>query len=306
MPITIKEDCGDIMYGSMRLPVKDTQGQFCFGFVGYADIIGFGDKIINSLHRKMVVDAYNEILKRIRTKDDWVYAHKAGTLKGYGQPAGQDYHHVIPVADHLYMVSDSIFFILIPESSVKYAMGASHVDFLQFGLTAVRLMAEIMTICWEFGLPARGAISDGNVYYDSDKQIFVGEPLVKAVRWENTQSFAWFTIDPTSTISQETKSRPRSLLSKATTTLNDRDIFFKKEEIASFKKKWPFEPLAPLTACPDLEGSVLLDQAVGVGMPNIVVSNINNQIEQNSNTKNPKHAEFWRNTKEVLHMLGTI
>lgn len=293
----------DVILGSLNPPCKSTQNKFCFGIVGFADILGFGEKVKDDKQRDDLIKAYREIHSRIRDKGDWTYAYLTGTLQGFGEEVGRDFFTIVPAAEHLYMISDSIFFVLVPESSVKFESGPADLDVAYFGVTAVRLMAKILTVCWKYGLPARGAISDGMVYYDSSEQIFVGEPIVKAVRWEPTQDFAWYTIDPTSYISREVEKRPSFLISKVTRKLEKCENLFNKR-LEDFRKEWPFGSLSPLTSWPDSLTTVMQEQQRDSDFFSEVSSELLSLLESNIQASGETYKYFWQNTMELFRSIG--
>jgi len=69
-------------------------------------------------------------------------------------------------------------------------------------------MSKIQSICIFNGLPTRGAISSGELYYDFNKGIFIGEPIIQAFLWECAQNFSWLSIDPFCSITKKYKSFP--------------------------------------------------------------------------------------------------
>jgi len=56
----------------------------------------------------------------------------------------------------------------------------------------------VSSVLWKAGIPHRGAVSVGDCYVDSAGAIFLGEPIVRAVRWAEVQEWLGVSVEPNS------------------------------------------------------------------------------------------------------------
>jgi hypothetical protein len=169
--------------GYKSCPLDNSHGIFQFGYVGYLDILGFKNKVKDKTKRKLLVENYNEIFNYV--KNDISVPIEINKLHGFGEDVGKPYYNIICLDKnkHVQMISDSIFVVILPER--KEALYMVH-----YAIAIFIVMSKIQSICITNNLPARGSISSGEMYYDSLKGIFIGEPIVQAALWEGVQNFS--------------------------------------------------------------------------------------------------------------------
>lgn len=194
----MKEIIGYQSYSS-----ENSDGLFKSAFVGYLDILGFKEKVKDKTNRELLVNNYNEIYDYLKQDDPIEVPIKNGILHGFGERVGSPCYDIVTISNkHIYNISDSIFVVLLPDKR-------SELHWINFAIATFIIMSKIQSICIINGLPTRGAISSGDLFYDSNKGIFIGEPIIQAFLWERAQKFSWLSIDPFCSISCKYKSFPK-------------------------------------------------------------------------------------------------
>ncbi len=217
------------MIGYQSKPLSNSEHEFKFAFVGYADILGFAKMLKEPNKKKSIVEAYAQIRDLIHNEEITQFPIEVGNLSGFGNLVGTPWFDIINIdSTKIFMISDSIFFIIVPDRDAPEKRS-------RYGLASVQLMSRILSICWHFNLPARGALSDGKVYFDTEKSIFIGEAIVNAVRWESAQSFAWFSVEPTSWLAQNVYNHPRARIGRESFQVRIDNPNFDSERLKKFE-----------------------------------------------------------------------
>lgn len=255
-----------------------------FAFVGYADILGFSEMIKDSSNKRKILEAYNQIWFELDKEENKQFPTQLGVFSGFGELVGTPWYQIIDVSK-VFMISDSIFFVITPDSIASEKV-------IRFGLAAVRLMSRILSICWRFDLPARGALSDGKVYFDAERNIFIGDSIVRAVNWEKVQSFVWFSLDPLSFLARHAYEHPNGLIRENVFEVEVNKFNFCVDRLKKFKSDWNFNgPNKTYTSIPD---HTFLE-------PDQILS----RFKSYKNFKNQKIRRYWNNTRKLFEKMAT-
>jgi hypothetical protein len=259
---------------------KSTEDSYRFGFVGYIDILGFSKLMDTKESRVLVSKTYKQIREMLNVNETTFFPHLFGKSH-----CGDKVYTIVEIGnDNLFTFSDSIFFILIPgqpggEFLVKYALGAC------------QCMSRILSICWKNSLPARGALSDGDIFYNSSQHVFLGQPIVKAVEWEKCTAFVWFSIEPTSYIANNIISYPEAFLGSNLLNIPlTQRAFFKSKDKNIFLKKYDCLSSKVFTYWPDLK---LTNKDC-----------LSKLITKNILSLNGKPLRYWKKTKYLFNTLS--
>jgi len=183
--------------------LENSDGLFKSAFVGYLDILGFKEKVKDKMNRELLIKNYNDIYDYLKQNGSIEVPIEMGKLHGFGEKVGNPCYDIVTISNkHIYNISDSIFVVLLPDKR-------SELHWINFAIATFIVMSKIQSICIINGLPTRGAISSGELFYDSNKGIFIGEPIIQAFLWERTQNFSWLSVDPFCSVSSLYKSSPK-------------------------------------------------------------------------------------------------
>jgi hypothetical protein len=282
-----------------RTPLTSTDWKFKPAFVGYADILGFGKKITDRTQRGAIVEAYKEIRRNVLDRENWLFPNYFTVSHGFGEQAGKPVFNVVLAQDHLYMVSDSIFFILVPEKP-------SELECTEYALASLRIMSRILTICWKYELPARGAVSDGDVLYDSVAGTFIGEAIVKAVSWEKTQAFSWFSVEPSSWMRTVTARVPTHQISRTSQEVPISENYFCTDRVKKFQNRWHYSVEKTLTVLPDFSYDPAIAESKGLEASFLFLSprRFLTLLGDYRNSSSADYRRFWNNTESLFLKLG--
>jgi len=289
------------MIGYQSTPLSKSEQEFKFAFVGYADILGFAKMLKEPNRKKTIVEAYSQIRDLLQKGESTEFPIKVGTLSGSGNLVGTPWYHIISIdSTKIFMLSDSIFFIIIPDRDASEIR--SH-----YGLASVQLMSRILSICWHFNLPARGALSDGKVYFDSDKSMFIGEPIVHAVRWEAVQSFVWFSAEPTSWLAQNVYNHPNARIGKEIFQIKIEKTNYNSDRLKTFEGDCGKINIDSTFTCgPDLTFE-LNEESSNENARNFLFlspDEIFVRFDHYRNLQESKEKRYWKNTEDLFRKMG--
>jgi hypothetical protein len=92
----------------------------------------------------------------------------------------------------LRVFSDSIFVFLDPSG----LSGRSPSDMTLDGNLVPDVASSLSRRLWESGFPHKGGVSYGSCLCDAERNVFLGEAIVRAVRWTERQEWFGISIDP--------------------------------------------------------------------------------------------------------------
>ncbi len=216
--------------GSRSYSLENSDGLFKLAFVGCLDILGFKNKVKDKTNRELLVKNYNEIYDYLKQHDTMEIPIKNGNLHGFGERVGDPCFDIVTISNrHIYNFSDSIFVVLLPDKRAELHL-------INFAIATFIIMSKIQSICIINGLPTRGAISSGEIFYDSNKGIFIGEPIVQAFLWERAQIFSWLSIAPFCYISRLYEKSPKCKGYDLIKKIKINDKFFHKNVLEEYSK----------------------------------------------------------------------
>jgi hypothetical protein len=94
----------------------------------------------------------------------------------------------------LRVFSDSIFIFLDPSR----LSGVAPSDFTLDGNLVPDVAAQLSRLLWQDGLPHRGGIAHGSCFIDPARNVFLGDPIVRAVGWAAKQQWFGISVEPSS------------------------------------------------------------------------------------------------------------
>ena len=289
------------MIGYKSKPLSNSEQKFKFAYVGYADILGFGQMLKDPDRKNSIVEAYHKIRDELFRTKNAEFPIEVGALSGFGNLVGTPWHHIISIdCSKIFMISDSIFFIVIPDREALEIIS-------RYGLASVQLMSRILSICWHFNLPARGALSDGQVYFDSDKSMFIGEPIVRAVRWESVQSFVWFSVEPTSWLAKNAYKHPNARIGSNVFRMKIDETNFKKDRIKKFESDCQSISIdSTFTCVPDLTYELDDESSLQNAVKFLFVSpdDIFARFDHYRHSIDSKIKRYWSNTQKMFMEMG--
>ena len=215
--------------GYSSQPLNDSRGEFAESFVGYLDILGFKEKVRDEEKRHLLVKNYDQIYNYLNSTNPIdIPSIPIGPLHGFHEDVGKSFFKNISIPRwHIYNISDSIFIIIVPDKKGELC-------WITYAIALFIIMVDIQLICMKNDLPTRGAISSGEIFYDSNKGIFIGEPITQAYLWERVQKFAWLSIDPFCGISKKYFSFPKTIGANLLREIYVDDNFFNSKRIKSY------------------------------------------------------------------------
>ena len=192
------------------------------------------------------------------------------------------------------------FFIIIPNRDASEIRS-------RYGLASVQLMSRILSICWHFNLPARGALSDGKVYFDAEKSIFIGNAIVNAVRWESVQSFVWFSVEPTSWLAQNVYNHPSTRIGMNVFPVKIDNLNYNSERLKTFEDNCGKINIdCTFTCAPDLTFESN-DESSKENFRNFLFLSPDEIFERFDNYRNlqeSKEKRYWKNTEDLFRKMG--
>ena len=271
------------LIGYESLPSENSKGGFSSSIIGYLDILGFKNKVKNKLTREIVVQNYCQIYDLIYNSTEIeVPAIPIGKIGGFGGNVGKPYYEFIKISQrHIYSISDSIFLIILPDKK-----GELH--WINYVIATFIIMLKIQSICINNGLATRGSISSGELFYDSEKGIFIGEPITQAYLWEKTQNFSWLSIDPFCSITKKYNTFHYTKGAHLLKRIKPNNTLFKENEIKEYYKYLNIN-------YEDIKNTEVLIPIFDDSKKNDIITKLKKMRKENKN-----HAKYYDNAISII------